>query len=199
VFGDNPVEEFALRGEFEDQVYAVALIECVLEAENIRMRDSHQNTNLLLQAINSTPLLSSLGVGGCSTLLKLFDGIASTAALLGAQVDCREMAFSELPLNRVLLTEAVSVAYAGVSENEASHVQDGQFIAIIKITSLVSTHNSIVDVGAVARKILDNSNLVAVLVFTEQQTMAVTDSGCFDDTIWSFAVSLASFLDEESH
>lgn len=97
------------------------------------------------------------------------------------------------------MTEAVSIAYAGVSEDEASHVQDGQFIAVIEITSLVSAHDSIVDVRAVTRKILDDGNLVAVLVFAKQQTMAVADGGCFDDTIWSFAVSLASVLDAESH
>jgi hypothetical protein len=48
VFGDNPVEQFALCGKFEDQVHAVALIERILEAKDIRVRDSHQNTNLLL-------------------------------------------------------------------------------------------------------------------------------------------------------
>lgn len=41
VFGDNPVKEFALRSEFENQVHAVTLIKCVLEAKDVRMRDSH--------------------------------------------------------------------------------------------------------------------------------------------------------------
>jgi hypothetical protein len=48
VFGDNPVEQFALSGKFEDQIHAIALVKRVLEAKDIRMRDSHQNTNLLL-------------------------------------------------------------------------------------------------------------------------------------------------------
>jgi len=37
VFGDNPVEELALGGKFENQVHAIALIEGVLEAEDVRM------------------------------------------------------------------------------------------------------------------------------------------------------------------
>lgn len=48
VFCHDPVEQFALGGKLEDQVDAIALIECVLEAEDIGVRDSHQNTNFLL-------------------------------------------------------------------------------------------------------------------------------------------------------
>lgn len=37
VLGDDPVEQFALRGKLKDQIYAVAFIERVLETENIGM------------------------------------------------------------------------------------------------------------------------------------------------------------------
>ena len=80
-------------------------------------------------------------VGGRSALLKFFDGITSSAALLGTQIDCSEMAFAKLALDRVLLTESVGI---------------------------ISTNNTIVDVCTVAREVFDNSNLIAILVFAKQ-------------------------------
>jgi hypothetical protein len=91
-----------------------------------------------------------LGVGGCSSLFELLYSIASTAALFGAQVDCRKVAFAQRSLDLVLLTEAIGIAHAGISKDEAGLVQNGQLIAIVEITSLVSTYDSIVDVSAIA-------------------------------------------------
>ena len=136
-------------------------------------------------------------VGGCSSLFELLYSIASTAALFGAQVDCRKVAFAQRSLDLVLLTETIGVAYAGISEDEAGLVQNGQLIAIMKIASLVSAHDNIVDISAVARKIFNDSNLVTILVLTEQETMTVADSGGLDYTICSMAVSLAPGLSEE--
>jgi len=121
-----------------------------------------------LQSVNSALLLCDLRVGGRSALLESFDGITSSATLLSTQIDCSEMAFAKLALDRVLLTESVGIVDTRVSEDETSDIKDRKLVAVIQITSLVSTDDTIVDVCTVTRKILDNSDLIAILVFAKQ-------------------------------
>lgn len=121
-----------------------------------------------MQSVNSALLLCNLRVGGRSALLEFFDGITSSATLLSTQIDCSEMAFAKLALDRVLLTESVGIVDTRVSEDETSDIKDRKLVAVVQITSLVSTDDTIVDVCTVTRKILDNSDLIAILVFAKQ-------------------------------
>ena len=47
----DKVEQLTLCGELENEVNAVAFIECVLQAQYVGVAHAHQNSNLLLQAL----------------------------------------------------------------------------------------------------------------------------------------------------
>lgn len=185
VFGNNPVEQLAFGGEFEDQINAVAFVECILETENVGMRNTHEYTNLLLQTIDPALLLSGLRVGRGATLLKLLDGIASAGTLFCAQVNCSEVTLAQLALNRILLTEAIGIADARISKDKTGNIKDGELVTIVEITSFVAADDCIVHVGSVTRQVFDNGDLVTVFVLAEQETVAVADSGCLDDAVCS--------------
>ena len=62
-----------------------------------------------------------------------------------------------------------------VPEDEARLFQDGKFVALLQFATLISAYQRVIDECAVSRKILDNCNHVATLLFSEDQAMSVRD------------------------
>src|SRR5256885_757628 len=125
------------------------------------MADTHENGDFLLQAVDLGLLPRP------SADLKLFDRISDTSRLFYAQINRSEVSFAQLLLHSVLLLESVCVAFERVSENIATLVEDGNFVAFVQFTALVASNEGVVHKGSIAGQIFEHSNGISAFLLGE--------------------------------
>lgn len=153
------------------------------------MRDAHQHSNFLLQAVDLALLLGRASSSPDGPTLKVLDCIAHAGALFRAQVDGGKVALAQRAVNCVLLAEAIAVAGAWIAEDETRDVEDGYFITIVELAALVAAHEAVIDICAVARQVFQHSDTVSILVLMEEEAVAVADGGNVDDAVCGGRVS----------
>ena len=85
------------------------------------------------------------------------------------------MAFAQLFLQRIQLSEAVCIAPERITENVTGLVEDGNFVAFVQFASLVSSDQGLIDKGSVARQVLEHCNGITTLLLGEQQAVPIRD------------------------
>lgn len=85
---NDPVEQLTLRGQLQYEVHTVRLVESALQAEHIRMADTHQHSNLLLQALHLAALART------TALLELLHREPAPGAPLCCKIHRGEVAFA---------------------------------------------------------------------------------------------------------
>jgi hypothetical protein len=83
------------------------------------------------------------------------------------------MAFPKLLQDPVLLTESIAVPILRVVEHEPCLIEDGYLVCVFELTTLVPSNDGLIDKGPVARKILNESYGLPVLVLIEYQAMSI--------------------------
>ena len=77
------------------------------------------------------------------------------------------MAFAQLLLYGVLLSEPVCVALERVPEYKAGLVKDGNLVALAQLASLVPSNKCVVDKSAVARQVFKYRHNIAAFFLCE--------------------------------
>jgi len=124
----------------------------------------------------------------------VLDGIRGAGGFVCAEIDGSEVAFAQGVFDLILLTEAAGLVVSRVSENEAGGIENGNLVAVVQFSALVPADESVVDVGAVLREVLEDGYAVAQFVLAEKQAMAIADCGKIYDAIygWGQEVSKGS-------
>jgi hypothetical protein len=91
------IEKLSFWRQLEHQVDAVSFVERILEAEDIGVTDTHQYTDLLLQALRFGAILHP------RLFCEDFDRITLPSSLFNAKVDLCKMAFAKLLKKSILL------------------------------------------------------------------------------------------------
>ncbi len=167
---DDVVEQFPFRRQLQHDVDAVIFIETIFEAQHVRMADRLQHADLLLQSFRPGSIVPR-------ALLEFLDGELHAGASFHAEMDRGKMPFAELMENAVLLPKRIPLPVAWVVEHEASLIQHGNLIRMVEFAALVSSHDGLVDKGAIGRQIFQDGDALPVLVLVEDDAMTIGDGG----------------------
>lgn len=175
---NDKVEQLTLGRQLQNEIDRITLVERILEAENVRVTDSHENCYFLLEPL----LLRTFFHAWC--FAEDLDGVLLTRGLLDAKEHLGKVTFAQLLQQCVRLVERARLPTLRISEDEAGFVKDSNLILFAEFSPLVSADNSLVDKGAVAGQIFDNGHRVAALVLYEEKTVAVGHDRVINDNIY---------------
>ena len=103
------------------------------------------------------------------------------------------MTLAQLLLNAVLLAKRGRVAVSRVSEDATRLIDNTDLVSILKLSSLVTADDCIVDEGSIRRKVFEDSYRVASFVLWEEEAVAIGDGGEVENAIWHNCVLARPF------